>query len=83
MNIPPEETLRELKHVDPWGRLNLGRRYAFRTYTAIEHMDGRILLSPVEIVEKNKMDDWRRAIRLGKTPPPPPDPIHRIPPERR
>lgn len=81
MNIPPEESLRELKHVDPWGRLNLGRKYAFKTYTAVQHPDGRILLCPVEIVEKHKMEDWRRAARKAKIEPPP-SPVFRIPPER-
>ena len=79
--IPPEHLLRTLKHVDPQGRIAIGRRFAFRSYTMIEAGDGRILLSPAEVVEKNQIDHWRTQVRLGETPPPP-EPLSIIPPER-
>lgn len=80
--IPPEHQRRTLKHVDPQGRIALGRRYAFQSFTMVEHIDGRILLSPAEVVEKNQMLTWRLQVQRGETPPPP-EPLHMISFERR
>ena len=78
--IPPDEQLRAVRHVDPTGRIALGRKFAFRTFTLFGLPDGRILLAPVEFVEKHQMEAWRRAVRKGETPPPP-KPLFRIPNE--
>ena len=78
--IPPDEQLRAVRHVDPTGRIALGRKFAFRTFTMASVGDGRILLCPVEFVEKHEMDAWRRAVRNGETPAPP-KPLYRIPNE--
>jgi hypothetical protein len=79
--IPPEEQLRTLKHVYPSGRINLGRRYAFKSFTAYGLPDGRIVLSPAEIMETHQVNAWRRAVGRGVTPPPA-EPLDVIPMER-
>lgn len=78
--IPDDEFLRTVKHVDPHGRINIGRKFAFRSFGIVGHPDGRILLCPIEFVEKHKMEAWRRAVKKGESPPPP-DPLFHIPPE--
>lgn len=53
--IPDDEFLRTVKHVDPNGRINIGRQYAFQSFSLIKIWDGRILLAPIEFVEKHEM----------------------------
>src|ERR1044071_8022459 len=78
--IAPDEQLRTVKHVDPNGRINIGRQFAFQSYSLYAVGDGRIVLTPIEFVKKTHMEAWRRAVRRGETPPPP-DPLYHIPNE--
>ena len=78
--IPDDPYLRTVKHVDPNGRINIGRKYAFKSFSIYGIPDGRIVLAPIEFVEKHQMQAWRNAVRRGETPPPP-EALHHIPPE--
>jgi len=78
--IPDDEQLRLVKHVDPNGRINIGRQYAFKSFGIYTLPDGRIVLNPIEFVEKHHMEAWRQAVQRGQNPPPP-KPLYRIPNE--
>lgn len=78
--IPNEALVRLVKHVDPNGRINIGRQFAFKSFSLYTLPDGRIVLNPIEFVEKHHMQAWRRAVQRGETPLPP-EPLSRIPNE--
>jgi len=63
MNEQNEDRLRGLKHVDPYGRISLGRKRALMSYACEEHFDGKIVLTPVVIFDKNKFKQWCRDHR--------------------
>ena len=58
MNETNEDNLRGLKHVDPYGRISLGRKRALTSYACEERRDGTIVLVPVVIFDKNKFRQW-------------------------
>ena len=74
--LDPGDNLHQIKHADPYGRVNLGRRYAYQTFIVEEMTEGALLLRPAVIMEKRKVKTWRD--KLG----PPPGQVLCIPTER-
>lgn len=78
--IPPDRQLRTLRNVDPNGRINIGRKFAFRSFSLYQVPDGRIVLSPIDFVETHAIEAWRVAAQNTEAPEPP-EPLHHIPNE--
>ena len=62
-----EDNLRGIKHVDPYGRVSLGRKRALMSYACEERHDGTIVLTPVVIFDQNKFKQWCRDHRRQET----------------
>jgi|GEM_PF-4810569 len=66
-SICPEDPYKLVKHADSYGRINLGRANAYKTYVVQEMTEGAILLRPAAIVERRNLPGpVEEIIRLPK-----------------
>lgn len=55
----------ELKHVDPSGRMTLGRKDANKTFSVDRKSDGTLILTPVAIIPERELWIWKNKEALA------------------
>jgi hypothetical protein len=62
------DNLRQIKHADPYGRVTLGREFAYQTFIVEELSEGSLLLRPGVIMERRYFDKLPRHTHYDPDP---------------